>query len=95
MKGNEFVPSRTTVTRDIIRQADEIRERLSHVLKNAATNGFLSISPDLWTDKFKQNSYLGLTAHFIDQHSKLCSLDICCEPYNQIDKRGDSIRKVC
>ena len=63
-------------------------------MRNAAKQGCLAISLDLWTDKFKQNSYLGLTAHFIDEHYVLHSTDLCCEPYNEINKRGDNVLKV-
>ncbi len=63
-------------------------------MRNAARQGFLSISPDMWSDKFKQNSYLGLTAHFVDDNHALHSFILCCEPYNEIDKHADSIRKV-
>ena len=61
---------------------------------NAAKQGVLTISPDLWSDKFKQNSYLGLTAHFVDENHVLHEIDLCCEPYNEINKRADSVLKV-
>ena len=63
-------------------------------MRNVASKGFLSISPDLWNDKFKQNSYLGLTAHFVDDDHVLHSIVLCCEPYNEIDKHADNVRKV-
>lgn len=94
MNTNDLVPSRSTIAREIARQAGDIRQHLGVKLKNAAKQGFLSISPDLWSDKFKQNSYLGLTAHFTDEDHALHSIVLCCEPYNEIDKRGDSVRKV-
>lgn len=89
-----MVPSRTTISREINRQANDIREQLSVKLKMMAGQGVLSISPDLWSDKFKQNSYLGLTAHFVDGDYVLNSIDLCCEPYNEINKRAESIQKV-
>ena len=55
---------------------------------------FSNYSPDLWSDKFKQNSFLGLTAHFVDEHHILHSIELSCEPYNEINKRAPSIRKV-
>jgi len=54
----------------------------------------LAISPDLWSDKFKQNSYLGLTAHYVDDYHVLRSIDLSCEPYNEINKRANSVQKV-
>ena len=91
---NDAVPSRWVVKREIARQANEMRQQLGVTLKNAAKEGVLAISPDLWSDKFKQNSYLGLTAHFVDEHFAVHSIDLCCEPYNEINKRADCVRKV-
>ncbi len=61
---------------------------------NAVKKGALTISPDLWSDKFKQNSYLGLTAHFVDDNHVLHVIDLCCGPYNEINERAENIVKV-
>ena len=92
--GNNVLPSRFAVAREIARQADVIRRRLGVQLSDAAKQGSLAISPDLWTDKFKQNSYLGLTAHFIDDDHILHSIDTCCEPYHEINKPTGNVLKV-
>ena len=51
--GNNILPSRFAVAREIARQADVIRRRLGVQLSDTAKQGFLAISLDLWTDKFK------------------------------------------
>jgi hypothetical protein len=94
LNGNDIVPSRWIISREIARQANEIRQRLGVKLRNAAIQGCLAISPDLWSDKFKQNSYLGLTAHCVDDYHVLRSIDLSCEPYNEINKRANSVQKV-
>jgi hypothetical protein len=94
MNGSDVISSRWSITREINRQANDIRQRLGAKLRRAAEQGFLVISPDLWSDKYKQNNYLGLTAHFVDDHHALHVIDLCCEPYNEMDKRAPSIRKV-
>ena len=86
--------TRFVVAGEIAGQADVIRQRLSVQLRDAAEPGFLAISPDLWSDQFKHNSYLGPTAHFIDHDHILHSVDICCEPYHEINKRSDNVLKV-
>ncbi|CAF2801081.1 unnamed protein product [Rotaria sp. Silwood2] len=90
---NDILPSRSTITREINRQANDIRERLGVILRKAAKQECLAISPDLWSDKFKQNSYLGLTAHFVDDQHILHSIDLCCEPYNELDKTAENVLK--
>ncbi|CAF5095494.1 unnamed protein product, partial [Rotaria sp. Silwood1] len=92
INGNDILPSRSTITREINQQANDIREHLGVILRKAAKQECLAVSPDLWSDKFKQNSSLGLTAHFVDDQHILHFIDLCCEPYNEIDKTaGNSI----
>lgn len=93
-KTSDVLPSRTTVQREISRQASEIRQNLRAQLVRTAEEGALAISPDLWTDRFRQTSYLGMTAHFADDDCVLHSIDLCCEPYTEVNKRADSVRKV-
>ena len=92
--GNNILLPRFAVAREIARQADVIHQHLGVLLSDAAEQGFSAISPDLWSDKFKQNSYLGLTAYFKDDDHILHSIDICCEPYHEINKRADNVLKV-
>ena len=66
MNTNDLVPSRSSIKREIDKQTTDIRQPLVVQLTNVANHEFLSISPDLWSDEFKQNSYRGLTAHFVD-----------------------------
>jgi hypothetical protein len=91
---SDIVSSRWSIRREINRQANDIRQHLGLQLKKAVSVGVLAISPDLWSDKFKQNSYLELTAHFVDDHHVLHSIDLCCEPYNEVDKCAPSVRQV-
>ncbi|CAF1069601.1 unnamed protein product [Adineta ricciae] len=55
---NDIVPSRLAVAREVTRQPNEIRECSGVELKDVANKGYLSISSDLCSDKFKQNSSL-------------------------------------
>jgi hypothetical protein len=94
VNGSDILPSRWSISREIKRKANDVRQRLSTLLKDSATKGCLAISPDLWSDKFEQNSYLGLTAHFVDDCGELRSIDLCCEPYQEINKCAPSVQKV-
>ncbi|CAF1164326.1 unnamed protein product [Didymodactylos carnosus] len=92
-KTNDILPSRTAIQREISCQASEIRQSLSVQLIQAAEDGALAISPDLWTDRFRQTSYFGITGHFTNNEYVLSSIDLCCEPYNEVNKRADSVLK--
>ncbi|CAF3067043.1 unnamed protein product, partial [Rotaria sp. Silwood2] len=93
INGNDILPSRSTFTREIIRQANDICERLGIIFRKRAKQECLAISSDLWSDEFKQNSCLGFTAHFADDQHILQSIDLFCEPYNEIDKTAGNVLK--
>ena len=76
LNANDSIASRPTIMGEITRQADEIRKTLGVELANAAKQGRLTISPDLWSDKFRQMSYLGLTAYFTDDNYDLHCIDL-------------------
>jgi hypothetical protein len=54
----------------------------------------LVICPDLWNDQYKKMNYLGLTAYFVTRDYELHSFDLCCAPYNEADKTGESVLQV-
>ncbi|CAF3806998.1 unnamed protein product [Rotaria sp. Silwood1] len=47
INGNAILPSRSTITKEINRQANDIRERLGVILRKGAKQECLAISPDL------------------------------------------------
>lgn len=67
---NNVMPSRQTVSRDVIKKSDEVRNNIKDDLKNALKfPGGFACTSDLWTDNFKRKSYLSITVHmylFID-----------------------------
>ncbi|CAF4527474.1 unnamed protein product [Rotaria sp. Silwood2] len=50
---NDLLRSRTTISNHIQSFAETCRERMKQLLKEPYTNGCLTISPDLWSDKYK------------------------------------------
>jgi hypothetical protein len=88
------MPSSPTLTREIAQLADEIRETSSVKLIDVAKQYALTICHDLWSDKFRQISSIGLSAHFVDDGYILFCIDLSCEPYNEINRRVKNILKV-
>jgi hypothetical protein len=51
----------------------------------------LSISPDFWCDKYKQISYLGVTAVIVDEDYKFYTLDLFCKQFQGGEKTAENI----
>ena len=62
--------------RNMIRQA---ATSLRAVCVEACKRQHLAITTDCWTSVANE-SYISLTAHFIDENWKLTELDLCCDP---------------
>lgn len=67
---------------------------MKNVLLQAARERCLALSPDIWSDDYKKQSYLGCTAHWIDDKWALHSMEIFCLPFNTPDKKAPSVMKV-
>ncbi len=87
--------SRQTVSRCITDQTQNYREQLVDLIKEPVKSRSLTLSPDMWNDKFRQLSYLGVTATFIDRNLKLKKFTLCCCSFPvELTKMGDNISKV-
>jgi hypothetical protein len=74
--------------------AKEQRKALKHVLVSAAENYQLSISPDNWSDNHRKISYMGATAHFIDNQFEYHSIDLFCAEFVEQKKTATNIYQV-
>lgn len=74
--------------------AKEQRKALKHILVSAAENYQLSISPDNWSDNHRKISYMGATAHFIDNQFDYHSIDLSCAEFVEPKKTATNIYQV-
>ncbi|CAF4302813.1 unnamed protein product, partial [Rotaria sp. Silwood2] len=58
--------SQQTVSRSLKNEAQLYREQISELIKEPVENQALTAAPDIWTDRYRQLSYLGVTLTFID-----------------------------
>lgn len=89
-----ILSTRKTVTKEIKSSAAMKRNEIKEILLKAVSERALILSPDIWSDAYRQQSYLGCTAHWIDELWTLHSLEIFCMPFNTPDKKAPSVRKV-
>ncbi len=83
-----------TISNHIYSLADQYRSDLKEILKEPFENEAVCISPDMWSDRHKQLSYLGLSCTFVDVDFNFKALDLCCRPYYEVDQSGDNLLLV-
>lgn len=89
----EYLPSRHTVSRDLIRQYDKVKEKLKPMLTNLFVDSNdacgAAIGLDVWTDEFRKISYIGATIHYINNEFELCTRVIDNKPLKtNVSKTG-------
>ncbi|CAF1299499.1 unnamed protein product [Rotaria sordida] len=87
--------SRQTISRSIIDQAHHYRVELTELIKESIQNKSLTISPDMWSDRYRQISYLGLTVTYVDLHLKYYKFSMSCRDFPvELSKAGENISKI-
>ena len=74
--------------------ASGMRNKFKTILIQAAENKCLSISPDNWTDNHRRISYMGATAHFVDDTQHYQSIDLFCVEFTEAKKTAENIYNV-
>ena len=68
----ELIATPKTIRLNVEKRAAVGREILSGILeKHLATGEGICCTLDLWTDSVRKNSYMSITAHYVDQHFEL------------------------
>jgi len=91
---NEILSCDRTIRNEINRMAEEERQQLKQQLIDVAEVGGLCLSPDIWTDSYRKVSYLGATAHYVDENYQFHSIDLFCVEFKAKKKSGEEILKV-
>ncbi|CAF4498504.1 unnamed protein product [Rotaria sp. Silwood2] len=87
--------SKQTVSRCIIDQAHYYRVQLTELIKEPIENKSLTISPDMWCDRYRQISYLGLTVTYVDSNMKYHKFTMSCRDFPvDLSKSGENISKI-
>ena len=76
-------PDRTTVSRNVEREAAVERELLRKELKDALSEGPIGLTCDMWTDPHKNHPFITITGHFI-RDWKLHNRIICTSEFDPL-----------
>jgi hypothetical protein len=83
-----------TTSSHVAKLADEYRLKIRQQLIEPLDNQAVTVCPDLWTDPYRQISYLGISVCFTNDQYKFLTYDLCCSPFVQKDKTATSIIAV-
>lgn len=69
------------------KEYDAMKECMAIEMKHAVESGKIGISVDLWSDKFRNISYLGMVAHYIlwNEETKTANLSSCVLKLQEMD----------
>jgi hypothetical protein len=91
---DNILRSRTVISDHIHKLADQSRQQIKLILQEPFQSRCLSISPYFWSDKYRQISYLGVTATFVDSNYHYYSSDVFCRPFEEPDKSSTNVLMV-
>ncbi|CAF4124928.1 unnamed protein product, partial [Rotaria sordida] len=92
VKAENLLPCANTIKRRIQSLAEITRAEVSARLVAAGGRGELAFSSDLWADRYKKQTYLGMTAIFIE-NSAIHNIDLCCREFLYSKKSAANVSK--
>ncbi|CAF4509511.1 unnamed protein product [Rotaria sp. Silwood2] len=92
VRAENILPCAYTVKRRIQTLAGVFRSEVATRLAAAGARGELAFSPDLWTDRYKKQAYLGMTAIFVED-SVINTIDLCCREFLYQKKSAENVSK--
>ena len=87
----DLIPTSRTISNNVHSLAENFRHSIKPILLQQANDQCLCIIPDLWSDKHRKISYLGLSCSFVNNKYELINIDLCCSEYDESDKTGKSV----
>ncbi|CAF3031693.1 unnamed protein product [Rotaria sp. Silwood2] len=87
--------SRQTISRSISDQAELYRQELIELIREPIKKQSLTLSPDMWLDRYRQLSYLGVTVTFVDANLQFRKFTLCCRSFPiDLGKTGENISRI-
>ncbi|CAF1196177.1 unnamed protein product [Didymodactylos carnosus] len=76
-------------------EAQQSREQITELIKEPVKSQSLTVPPDMWSDRYRQLSYLGVTVTFVDLHLHFRKFTLCCRSFPvELTKAGENISEV-
>jgi hypothetical protein len=89
----ELLPHPTTVSRNILKEAELVKSALAESLLEFFQISGGAFTTDCWTDNYRKISYISLTVHFIDNWN-LKEYILAVSKFPEISHTADIIRRI-
>jgi hypothetical protein len=90
---DELFPHPTTISRNIITEAEKIKLILATKLKNIFQKTGGAFTTDMWTDDYRKLSYISLTVHYIENW-ELKEQVLAISKFPNISHTAENIKKI-
>lgn len=87
----EFITTARTIRNNVHVLATDYRHLLKPIVLQQADDQCHCVIPDLWSDKHRKVSYLGLSCSFVNKKYESIHMDLCCAEYDESDKTGKRV----
>ena len=89
----KLLPDPTTVSRNLTKNADDVREKLIPFLRQQVDESNAACTLDMWTDDYKKVAYLCVTLHYINTKWDLKERVLCTAEWDStLRKTGEHLR---
>jgi len=83
---DDILYSSDVISSHVVKLANDYRSQIRQQLIEPLSQKAVTICPDLWSDSYRQVSYLGVSVFFTDEKYQFLTYDLCCDPYTENDK---------
>jgi|SRR3954454_10207094 hypothetical protein len=91
---DDLFPHPTTISRNIIKEADAVKTSLKTTLKDIFELVGGAFTSDMWTDDYRKISYISLTVHYIDESWQMKEQILAASKFPDVRHTADNIKKV-
>ena len=91
---DDLFPHPTTISRNIIKDADSLKIKIANTLKEIFELVGGAFTTDLWTDDYRKISYISLTVHYIDESWQIKEQILAASKFPDVRHTADQIKKV-
>ena len=91
---NDLFPHPTTVSRNIIKEAESLKTKTARILKDIFDLTGGAFTTDMWTDDYRKISYISLTVHYIDESWQIKEQILAASKFPDVRHTADHIKKV-
>jgi hypothetical protein len=91
---NDLFPHPTTISRNVIKQAESVKNDLALKLKYVFELNGGAFTTDMWTDDYRKISYISLTVHYIDQNWQLNEQVLAASKFPDTSHTAENIKKI-